>query len=185
MPVPIPTAWTGRRESLASDYGLLGRTVFFVEDWIPYADRHHWLQEADLGLTLHANTAEAEVAARARYMDYLWTGLPCVLARGDEVADEFERAGFAVLVDPGDHEAVTRSLVELLDDPGRLAQAKQAASTLADRYRWPALARDLNRVLEGVASSPPTRATGSIGSLLGAGGYYTSRARELGRFRRA
>lgn len=175
--------WKARE--LASEYGLVGKTVFFVEEWIPYADRHHWLAEADLGLTLHANTAEAEVAARARYMDYLWAGLPCVLARGDEVADEFERAGFAVMVDPGDHEGVTRSLIRLLDDPEALARAQDAASALADRYRWPALARELNLVLERAASSLPTPRTRSIGALFGAGAYYTSRARESRRLRSA
>jgi glycosyltransferase involved in cell wall biosynthesis len=157
---------------LAGEYGLLGESVFFVDDWIPYAERHHWLQEADLGLTLHADTPEAEFAARARYMDYLWAGLPCILARGDEVAAEFARAGAAVLVEPGDADAVTRSVIELLDDDDALDRARGAAVGLADRYRWGAIARDLNGMIERVESSPRVPTPGLMRGLIEAGAYY-------------
>ncbi len=142
--------WKARE--LAGQHGLLDKSVFFVDDWIPYAERHTWLHEADLGLTLHADTAEAEFAARARYMDYLWAGLPCILARGDEVAAEFGRAGAAVLVEPGDADAVTRATIRLLDDRDALDRAREAAGVLADRYRWGTIARDLNRMIEQVAA---------------------------------
>ena len=66
-----------------------------------YERRGEYLQEADLGLTLHRDTEEAPLAARARHMDYLWAGLPCVLGRGDETAQRFASAGFAGLVEPG------------------------------------------------------------------------------------
>jgi len=63
---------TEAARELAGSLGLLGNSVFFLDDWIPHADRHEYLQEADLGLTLHRDTPEKEVAARGRYMDYLW-----------------------------------------------------------------------------------------------------------------
>jgi glycosyltransferase involved in cell wall biosynthesis len=166
-----------KARELARQYGLLDKTVFFVNDWIPFAERHHWLQEADLGLTMHANSPEAEYAARARYMDYLWAGLPCVLARGDEVADEFAEAGAAVLVEPGDAEAVTRAMIELLDDPDALRQAGDAAVALAGRYRWNAIARDLNTMIEQVASAPRASKSGSLRALAEAGAYYGLRVR--------
>jgi len=162
--------WKARE--LAGEYGLLGNSVFFVDDWIPYADRHQWLQEADLGLTLHANTSEAEFAARARYMDYLWAGLPCVLARGDEVAAEFAEAGAAVLVEPGDAEAVTRVAIDLLEDDAALGRARDAAAVLAERYRWTSLARDLNRMIEQVADSPRAQTPSVLHAVAGAGEYY-------------
>lgn len=166
-----------KARELAGKYGLLDKTVFFVNDWIPFAERHHWLQEADLGLTLHTNSPEAEFAARARYMDYLWAGLPCVLARGDEVAAEFAQAGAAVLVEPGDAEAVTRATIELLDDQDALGKAHDAAVALAGRYRWDAIARDLNGMIEQVASAPRASRSGSLRALAEAGAYYGLRAR--------
>ena len=75
--------------ALAGELGLLDRNVFFLDEWTEYDRRHEYLQDADIGLTLHADTPEAPFAARARYMDYLWSALPCVLASGDEIADRF------------------------------------------------------------------------------------------------
>ena len=95
------SATTDEARVLAHDLGLLDRNVFFLDEWVPYDRRHELLQDADLGVTLHADTAEAPFAARARYMDYLWASLPVVLARGDEVAERFGHAGFARLVAPG------------------------------------------------------------------------------------
>ena len=166
--------WKARE--LAGKYGLLDKSVFFVDDWIPYAERHQWLQEANLGLTLHTDSPEAEFAARARYMDYIWAGLPSVLARGDEVAAEFARAGAAVLVEPGDADSVTRAAIELLDDPDALRRARDAAAMLAERYRWAEIARDLNDMIEQVANSPRTPTPGPLHALAGAGAYYRVRA---------
>lgn len=166
--------WKARE--LAGEYGLLGKSVFFVDDWIPYAERHQWLQEADLGLTLHTDTPEAEFAARARYMDYVWAGLPCVLARGDEVAAEFAQAGAGVLVEPRDADAVTRTTIQLLDDPDALRRAREAAGAVAERYRWAAIARDLNSMIEQVSSSPRASISSSLRALAGASAYYGLRA---------
>lgn len=162
----------GKAREMARQYGLLDKTVFFVDDWIPYAERHQWLQEADLGLTLHTDSPEAEFAARARYMDYIWAGLPSVLARGDDVAAEFADAGAAVLVKPGDAEAVTRAAIELLDDDDALLQARDAAAVVAERYRWEAIAHDLNGMIEEVAGPPRASRSGSLSALAGAGAYY-------------
>ena len=70
----------------------------------------------DLGLTLHRDTEEASLAARARYMDYLSTGLPCVLGRGDETAERFEESGFATLVEAGSPGATANAILALLDE---------------------------------------------------------------------
>jgi glycosyltransferase involved in cell wall biosynthesis len=128
---------------LSRELGLLGRNVFFLDEWTPYDRRQDYLRDADLGLTLHADTAEAPFAARARYMDYLWSGLPCVLAAGDEIAASFGAAGFAELVAPGDVEAAAGALLRLIDDPGRRARAREAGLGLAKRYRWSTLVQPL------------------------------------------
>jgi hypothetical protein len=128
---------TERARDLARVRGLLGRNVFFIDDWIPYEERHLYLADADVGLTLHHSGAEAEVAARFRYMDYLWAGLPSVLAAGDETGAQFASAGAARLVPPEDASATAAALEALLTDRGTLDAARRACSELADRYRWP------------------------------------------------
>jgi glycosyltransferase involved in cell wall biosynthesis len=129
---------------LAQQLGLLDRNVFFLDEWTPYDHRQEYLADADVGLTLHADTPEAPFAARARYMDYLWTALPCVLAHGDEIADRFGANGFARLVAPGDARATADAVVALIESPAERAAARAAGLELAERYRWSALAEPLS-----------------------------------------
>jgi hypothetical protein len=162
---------------LAADLGLLGTTVFFLEEWIPYAQRHHCLHEADIGLTLHADTPEAKVAARARYMDYVWAGLPCVLAAGDEVAAEFGAAGFGRIVAPRQADAAAREILELLDDPNALERARAAGEAVADRYRWGTLAATVAHVL-GAAAEAPRTSHAATRLAVGSAIYYIRRAAD-------
>jgi glycosyltransferase involved in cell wall biosynthesis len=135
--------------ALARAEGVLDRSVFFLDEWVPFARRGDYIRDADLGLTLHRDTEEAVLAARARYMDYLWSGVPCVLGRGDETAERFEQAGFATLVEPGSPAATASAIVELLDPQVR-SRAASAGRRLAEEFRWQRLAEPLVAALRGV-----------------------------------
>jgi glycosyltransferase involved in cell wall biosynthesis len=139
---------TGAARELARDLGLLDRNVLFLDDWVPYETRGELLADADVGLTLHAATAEAPFAARARYMDYLWAGLPCVLAAGDDIAERFGRSGFARLVPPGDEAVVARRITELIGSSEMLKRARRAGLRLANEYRWSRLVDPLAEAIE-------------------------------------
>jgi glycosyltransferase involved in cell wall biosynthesis len=175
-----PTARFDRSErtedarELARELGLLGRNVFFLDEWTPYDGRHAYLQDADVGFVLHADTPEAPFAARARYMDYLWTALPCVLADGDEIADRFGASGFASLVSPGDVEGAAAAVLHLIEDAGARERAQVAGRALADEYRWSALVRPLataieERVADQRTTPRPARMLASVGR------YYVRR----------
>jgi glycosyltransferase involved in cell wall biosynthesis len=158
---------TERARQLASDLGVLDRTVLFWEDWVPFEQRHELLAEADIGLTLHGVTQEAHFSARVRYLDYLWASLPCILADGDETGTRFAQAGFSTLVTPGDDAMVKTALIRLADDRPALGRAREAARALAQEYRWETLAKPLaqslarrvvdRRSLTGEASLPAER----------------------------
>jgi hypothetical protein len=158
--------------ALAEQLGLLGRSVFFNEDWIPYEERHAYLQDADLGLVLHADTPEALIAARSRYMDYVWCGVPCVLARGDEIARRFGESGFAALVPALDEDATVAALERLIDEPATLAAARAAAPALAEQFRWPTLVRPLVEEIEEAAGNAGERSLQRTGALAYASGSY-------------
>lgn len=163
---------------LAGELGLLDRTVLFVDEWIAYEERWDYLHEADIGLTLHRFAAEAELAARSRYMDYLSAGLPCILGRGDQTAAEFEAAGFATLLEHPDPSALADTIVALADDRARLDAAAMAGRRLAaDRH----LSRVGETLREAVASAWPNRQVrrpGSGRALADATGYYAHKAAD-------
>jgi glycosyltransferase involved in cell wall biosynthesis len=150
---------------LAAELGVLDRSVLFFEEWVPFARRGDYIRDADVGLTLHRDTEEASLAARARYMDYLRSGLPCVLGRGDETADRFEQAGFATLVEAGSPGATAAAILALLDDDAH-ARATAAGRELAGEFQWRRLAaplveamREIDPGAEPVPSSQQLRRT--------------------------
>jgi glycosyltransferase involved in cell wall biosynthesis len=161
--------------ALARERGLEGKHVFFLEEWIPYAQRDRYLRDADVGLTLHAKADESPLAARARYMDYIWAGLPSVLARGDVVAGQMEAAGAARLVDPGDVAATADALDALLGDPAARAEASACALRLADELRWPAMLAPLVAAVDEVADDGGS-AGRSLSLAAQAAAFYARRA---------
>ena len=161
----------GEARELARSLGLLDRTVFFFDEWVPYERRGEYLQEADLGLTLHRDTEEAPLAARARYMDYLWAGLPCVLGRGDETAERFASAGFAGLVEPERPGEVAAALLGLLEKQA-LQRARLGGAELAEELRWERVAAPL---LAAVRELESGEASVDSGELRGTTSYYARR----------
>ncbi len=90
-------------------------------DWIPYDRRGSTLLEADLGISLNIPSIENRYAIRARLLDYLWAGLPCVLTKGDLTAQRLYDAGLAALVEPGDAQGVASAILERLSEGKRPA----------------------------------------------------------------
>lgn len=165
--------------ALADELGVLGRTVLFLDEWIPYERRHDYLREADIGLTLHRHAAEAQLAARARYMDYLSAELPCVLGRGDETAEELGRGGFATLLEDPDPAALVAALLGLADDPRALAAARAAGHALAAERHWSAVGSKLRCAVADAfvqRDSPPPASLALFG---GAGAFYARRVLDL------
>jgi glycosyltransferase involved in cell wall biosynthesis len=166
---------TEQMRTLAGELGVLGRTVLFLDTWIPYEQRHDYLREADIGLTLHRHAAEAHLAARARYMDYLCAELPCVLGHGDETAEDFRAAGFATLLEEPNADALATTLAELADDPAALAAARAAGHALAAERHWSAVGTKLRAAVAGALDTPPPAAEGDSLALLGGAGAYYAR----------
>ena len=163
--------------TLAARLGVLERSVFFLDAWIPYSERHDYLREADIGLTLHRHAEEARLAARSRYMDYLSAELPCVLGRGDETAEEFGDSGFATLLENPGHEAVAEALLRLADDPRALAAARACGHRLAIERRFSAVEEKLRIAVSDAlsASHSSARRLASLDLVGGVGGYYARR----------
>jgi glycosyltransferase involved in cell wall biosynthesis len=163
--------------ALAEELGVLGRTVLFLDTWIPYAERYDYLRDADIGLTLHHHAEEAHLAARARYMDYLAAELPCVLGRGDETAEDFGSAGFARLLEQPTPGVLADALIALVDDPEALARARVAGAGLASERHWSAVGAKLRAT---VADAPrrtrPSARRAPLALLSGTGAYYARQA---------
>lgn len=123
--------------ALAAERGLLGRHVFFYDEWVPYARRADFLLEATIAVSLHRSHLETAYAAvRSRFLDHLWAGLPSLVSDGDAAAALVRAHGLGAVVPPGDVAATADALASLLAGPAALAQCGARARALAEQFAW-------------------------------------------------
>jgi glycosyltransferase involved in cell wall biosynthesis len=128
---------------LAEELGLLGRSVFFREGWVPFDERQNFLSEADIGVSAHTNTVETRLAFRTRVLDYIWAGLPMILTEGDYFADLVTREGVGKTVSPGDTEGWKQAILSLSASQAERQAMKSRLSALRERFHWEKVAEPL------------------------------------------
>ena len=147
----------GRRAQAAREIalraGLLDRTVFFNDTWVPYAERGAWLLEADCAVSAHEDQLETRFAFRTRLLDCFWAGLPVVCTAGDELAERIARDDLGATAPPGDAAALAGGLAQVLER-GRDAYAPALADAAA-AFAWPAVAAPLVRFATASVHPPP------------------------------
>ncbi|HTP24255.1 MAG TPA: glycosyltransferase [Anaeromyxobacteraceae bacterium] len=128
------------------DLGLSDQ-VHFLANWIPYARRGPVLLDADVAVTAHRPSLEAELAFRTRLLDCLWARLPVACTRGDALAAEAEREGWGTVADPGDAVGLANAIAALLE-PAAREQARAAMGAARERYQWSRSARAILDLLD-------------------------------------
>ncbi|MNX50971.1 D-inositol-3-phosphate glycosyltransferase [compost metagenome] len=140
--------------ALARELGAMGRSVHFLEDWIPYQDRGALLLEADAAFTAHRDHLETRFSFRTRVLDYLWAGLPILTTAGDSMADLVTREALGEAIAAGDVEGWAAALLRTAsDDAGRAAQASRARGVSA-RFTWEHAVAPLARYCEAPYHTP-------------------------------
>jgi glycosyltransferase involved in cell wall biosynthesis len=144
---PNPVVEESRRlteaRALADELGLRGAHVFFNDDWVAYEDRHNYLLEADVAISLHLEHVEAAYSFRTRILDYMWASLPVVATGGDNFSDVISRNGIGTVVPSGDASAAAHALEALLDDPESRRTMRQRTVAVARQYVWSEVLRPL------------------------------------------
>jgi glycosyltransferase involved in cell wall biosynthesis len=161
---PGRSAATAARAA-ARELGLDGR-VHFLERWIPSADRGAILLDADVAVTAHRPSLEAQLAFRTRLLDCLWARLPAAVTRGDVLAAAAEAEGWGAGAEPGDADGLARALAQLLEPDGN-ARARRAAAAGAAGRTWDRSGATLLALLDRPA---PPRPRGPVPGELAAEG---------------
>lgn len=121
---------------LAEQLGVLGRSVFFREGWVPFDERQNFLLEADIGVSAHTNTVETRLAFRTRILDYIWAGLPMILTEGDYFADWITRENVGRAVPPGDADAWKREIISLAEHQSLRREMRLRLEVLRPQFHW-------------------------------------------------
>jgi glycosyltransferase involved in cell wall biosynthesis len=156
------TSTHARAYALASELDVLDRSVIFIEEWVPYAQRSAYLQEADIGVSAHRPGVETRLAFRTRLLDYIWARLPIIVSSGDGLGEELTQSGMGLLVAPGDLGGWVQAIRQLAQDAAQRDACRQAAETVAARYAWAEVIRPLARFC-----AKPRRTAPNTDSMLG------------------
>jgi glycosyltransferase involved in cell wall biosynthesis len=139
---------------LAHQLGVLGRSVFFNEGWVPRPDVQNYLLEADIGVSTYPDSAETRFSFRARVCDHIWAGLPMILTRGDGFADLVEQRRLGRTVEAGDVEGLSKAILDLADRPQERQEIHKRLLEMAPRFHWENVAEPLVRYCERPYRSP-------------------------------
>ncbi len=140
---PQVVAQQARETAKALD--LVGRHVFFNEDWVPYDRRADWLLDADVAVSTHLEHAETRYSYRTRLLDCFWAGVPVICTNGDSVADLIEHEGIGITVPPGDVSALAAAIENLAADPERRCLLAERSRATARTLTWSRVAEPLVR----------------------------------------
>lgn len=128
---------------LAISMGLLGKSVFFNEGWVPYEERANYLLDADIGVSTHHLHVETEFSFRTRILDYLWAGLPMVATEGDGFAEIIEETNLGRVVPAGEVEALAEAIIEILSEDRIREEMAQNVKETASAFTWPTVLQPL------------------------------------------
>ncbi len=140
-----PPAMVERTRALSDRLGLTGTHVFFNEGWTPYAERANYLLEADIGVSLHAETLETHFAFRTRLLDYLWAGLVPVAGAGDTLAEMIREADAGRTVATGDDAGLAETIAALIEGPAERTRLADNGRALAATLTWERVTEPLVR----------------------------------------
>ncbi len=129
---------------LAEELKIKDKFVFFINEWLPYAERDKWLIDGDLGIISHNDNIETRFAWRTRALDYLWANLPIVTTQGDAIAELVHKYNLGRVVPYCNPEALSQAILELLDNQEEYQKIKQNINAFIPNLYWKNLIGPIN-----------------------------------------
>lgn len=137
---PNPTTpdmpMAAQARALATELGVLGTHVFFLDDWVPYAERGALLKEADAGFSAHVDHLETRFSFRTRILDYLWADLPVLTTSGDAMGELVRTQGLGAAIAPGDLDGWMAAISRMAGDRAWRAECVARVRAYAPRMSW-------------------------------------------------
>ena len=133
---------------LAEELNLIGRSVFFNFEWVPYEERVNFLLDADMGVSTHFNHLETRFSYRTRMLDYIWAGLPMIATEGDAFAEIIAKNELGLVVPYQDEQALALAILSLVDNCQKITPRVLA---MRERFYWDHVTRPLKKMIHGLS----------------------------------
>ena len=132
----IDTAAKAKAQALATEFQLNGRSVHFIDDYVPYQERGKYLSECDAAVSTHRTNLESRFAYRTRLLDCIWACLPIVCTEGDVLSEMVVRHGLGIVVPADDAEALARAIERIATDTEFAASCRTQIVESRDLFKW-------------------------------------------------
>ena len=132
----------------ARKLGLINKTVFFLDGWLPYADRVHYLKRADAALYAHKPSIEARFSHRTRVLDHILMQLPTIATSGDFLSDLIQDHNLGICMEPFDDNAMAKAILQLSSDKKLQKQLQDNIAKLQSQFTWDYTLRPLNAFID-------------------------------------
>lgn len=120
----------------ASKLGLLNKSVFFLDGWLPYGERIHYLKRANLALYAHKPSIEARFSHRTRVLDHILMSLPTVATAGDYFSDYIQTYGLGKSVNPLDTKAMSAAIKDFAIDKKLYSKTVKNIKKQQSHFTW-------------------------------------------------
>ncbi len=129
--------------NLTKELKLLGKTVFFGKDWVPYEERANYLLEADCGVSTHLAHIESRFSFRTRIVDYIWCGMPTILTEGDFFSEKIKENGGGIIVPEGNPDVLVGAILKMYRDRPFRERCSEAMKNMRKAFTWSEVAKPL------------------------------------------
>lgn len=142
-------AMTSRAVKLATDFGLVGKRIFFNYSWVPYEERQNYVLPCWAAVSAHFDHTETRLSFRTRIVDsYLWGGLPTVATKGDSMADLIEKRQLGAVVDYTDAKGIAEALTKLAEDEKFYEHCQDNILAIQKEFYWEKLVEPISNLIE-------------------------------------
>lgn len=139
---------------LANDLELTGKSVFFLDGWVDYADRATYLMDADVAIYADKESIETRFSHRTRVLDHIWAGLPTICSTGDYLSEELENRGMAITVKSRSVASFAKAIKQAFDEPDLLRKIRSNIASQSHSFTWDESSSEL---LEFIKNYPPKK----------------------------
>jgi glycosyltransferase involved in cell wall biosynthesis len=119
----------------AEEYGLINKTVYFLEGWVEYHKRFDYFLESNIAIYAHKPSIEARYSHRTRVVDHILADLPTIGTRGDYLGEIIEQKELGIMVEPGNAKALADAILACSDEKNQ-AKFKRNIRAVRSEFDW-------------------------------------------------
>lgn len=142
---------------LAKELGVMNKSVYFNEGWVPYDERQNYLLEASIGVSTHFDHLETRFSFRTRMLDYIWAKLPILATTGDSFAELIQQHDLGLVVPYCDEQAIAKAICTLLDNTAMRKRIQANLTEFQGHYYWSSLVKPIDKMIRQFEEMPPKR----------------------------